>query len=143
MTPWRIERFGPYKGGRHGERVDRLLANNLIGGGWEQLPNLEGVVSKTKLAEAYRAAYPEAKSSTAANYVGQLWSLLHRMQEGELVVLSMKTTGTIAVGRIAGPYQYRSDLGDDLRHCRPVTWIATDVSATRSTRISSSHSVPS
>jgi restriction system protein len=115
------------KGGRHGERVDRLVANNLIGGGWEQLPSLDNVDSKEKLAEIYRAAYPDAKSSTAANYVGQLWSLVHRMQQGELVVLSMKTTGTIAVGRIAGPYQYRDDLGEDLRHCRPVTWLATDI----------------
>jgi restriction system protein len=115
------------KGGRYGERVDRLLASNVIGGGWEQLPSLEHVDSKEKLAEIYRAAYPDMKSSAAANYVGQLWSLVHRMQEGELVVLSVKTTGTIAVGRIAGPYQYRDDLGEDLHHCRPVTWLATDI----------------
>jgi restriction system protein len=39
----------------------------------------------------------------------------------------VKTTGTVAVGTIAGPYQYRTDLGDDLQHVRPVKWIATDV----------------
>lgn len=115
------------KGGRYGERVDRFLANEVIGGGWEQLPSLEHVDSKERLAEVYRAAYPDMKASAVANYVGQLWSLVHRMQEGELVTLSVKTTGTIAVGRIAGPYEYRNDLGEDLRHCRPVTWLATEI----------------
>jgi restriction system protein len=115
------------KGGRNGEREDRLLEHNLIGGGWDQLPSLEDVTSKQELADLYRTSYPEAKASTASNYVGQLWSLLTRMQERELVVLPLKTTGTIAVGRIAGPYQYRTDLGDDLRHCRPVSWMATDI----------------
>jgi restriction system protein len=115
------------KGGRNGEREDRLIEHNLIGGGWEQLPSLEGVSSKDELSDLYRASYPDAKASTVSNYVGQLWSLLDRMEDGELVVLPLKTTGTIAVGRVAGPYQYREDLGNDLRHCRPVTWITTDV----------------
>ena len=115
------------KGGHHGEREDRLLANNLIGGGWEELPSLEGIREREQLAERYAAAYPDASPSTRGNYVGQLWSLLTRMQVGELVVLPLKTTGTIAVGRIAGPYQYRDDLGADLKHFRPVEWIAKDV----------------
>ena len=119
------------KGGRNGEREDRLIEGNLIGGGWEQLPSLEGVGSKEQLAEIYQAAYPEQKPSTVVNYVGQLWSLVTRMQDDELVVLPLKTTGTIAIGRVAGPYQYREDLGDDLRHCRPVNWVATDVDRDR------------
>jgi restriction system protein len=49
------------------------------------------------------------------------------MAEGELVVLPLKTTGTIAVGRIMGPYQYRTDIGADLRHVRPVRWERDDV----------------
>ena len=94
------------KGGHHGEREDRLLANNLIGGGWEELPSLEGVGEREQLAERYAAAYPDASPSTRANYVGQLWSLLRRMQVGELVVLPLKTSGTIAVGRISGPISF-------------------------------------
>jgi restriction system protein len=115
------------KGGRNGEREDRLLEHGVVGGGLGGVPDLTGVASKEELAHLYRAAYPEAKASTVSSHVGQLWSLANRMQDGELVVLPLKTTGTIAVGRIAGPYQYRTDLGEDLRHCRPVAWIATDV----------------
>lgn len=115
------------KGGRSGEREDRLLKHGLIGGGWEPLPSLEAVTSKDALAAIYAEAYPSAGIKTRANYVGQLWSLVHRMQDGDLVVLPLKTRGTIAVGQVQGPYQFRMDLGEDLRHCRPVKWIAEDI----------------
>jgi restriction system protein len=49
------------------------------------------------------------------------------MADGELAVLPLKTSGTIAVGRINGPYAYRDDLGPDFRHARPVEWLATEV----------------
>jgi len=115
------------KGGRHGEREERLLHHGLLGGGWEQLPSLLGVHDVQDLAGRYAAAYPDSTAKTASNYVGQLWSLLHRMQIGELVVLPLKSTGTIAVGRISGEYAYREDLGGDLRHVRSVTWERTDI----------------
>lgn len=115
------------KGGRHGEREERLLEHGLIGGGWERLPLLEGVTSKQDLAALYVEHLPEASDKRMANHVAQLWSLRDRMKVNELVVMPLKTTGTIAVGRISGDYEYRQDLGDDLRHCRPVRWLATDV----------------
>ncbi len=115
------------RGGRRGEREERLLGEGLIGGGWEDLPDLSGASTKEELTTIYQQAYPEVGRQTVAAYVGQLWSLLRRMQEGELVVMPLKTMGTIAVGRISGPYQYRTDLGPHIRHVRPVSWIATDV----------------
>ena len=134
--PWRdVNRFGHHvtmavwtvKGGRQGERETRLLEHGLLGGGWEQLSSLQGVQGRDELAVRYAEGYPDVAVKTASSYVGQLWSLVHRMQVGELVVLPLKTTGTIAVGRITGPYQYRTDLGSDLTHVRPVEWDRTDV----------------
>lgn len=115
------------KGGRRGEREDRLLEHGIIGGGWEDLPSLKDVKSKEELAALYSSSYPDAGASTRANYVGQLFSLIQRMEVGELVVLPLKTTGTVAVGRIDGPYEFREDLGDDLKHIRSVKWLRTDV----------------
>jgi restriction system protein len=115
------------KGGRQGEREQRCLEHGVIGGGWEKLSSLAEIKSKGELAALYAHTYPEAGVKAQTNYVAQLWSLLRRMEEGQLVVLPLKTTGTIAVGRITGPYEYRDDLGDDLLHTRRVTWIATDV----------------
>jgi len=114
-------------GGRRGEREERLLAHGLIGGGWEELPDLSTVTSREELKSIYERTYPDSSPQTVAAYVGQLWTLLRRMEEDNLVVMPLKTMGTVAVGHIAGPYQYRTDLGPDIRHVRPVSWIATDV----------------
>jgi restriction system protein len=115
------------KGGRHGEREDRCLEKGLIGGGWEQIPDLTAIESRAALADLCEEAAPGWAPKTRSNYVAQLWSLRERMSDGELVVLPLKTTGTIAVGRVNGPYEYRQDLGEDFKHARPVTWLKTDI----------------
>lgn len=122
MAVWTV------KAGRHGELEDRFLQQGLIGGGWPALADLAPVDSREKLREAYASAYDDQSPRQQANYVAQLWSLRSLMEVDELVVVRLKTTGTIAVGRIAGPYAYRGDLGEDLRHTRGVAWLSTEVS---------------
>lgn len=115
------------KGGRHGEREERCLEHSVIGGGWEDIPNLAEVASREQLSVLCEESAPSWSARTRANYVAQLWSLRERMQVGELVVLPLKTSGTIAVGKVIGPYAHRDDLGSDFRHTRPVEWLATEV----------------
>jgi predicted Mrr-cat superfamily restriction endonuclease len=43
MTVWTV------KGGRHGEREERLLREGLFGGGWERLPSLAAIGTKDDL----------------------------------------------------------------------------------------------
>ncbi len=121
MAVWTV------KGGRHGEREERCLEHGLVGGGWEQIPDLSNIDSRVALNALCEQAAPEWSTKTRSNYVAQLWSLRDRMQPDELVVLPLKTTGTIAVGRVSGPYAYREDLGDDFRHTRAVKWLRTDL----------------
>lgn len=115
------------KGGRHGERDERCLEHGVIGGGWEKIPDLSEVKSKEELAGICEQAEPDWSTKTRSNYVGQLWSLRERMQEGELVALPLKSSGTVAVGRVAGPYAHREDLGQDFKHTRSVEWLAKEV----------------
>lgn len=115
------------KGGRHGEREERCLEHGVIGGGWEDIPDLTAVASKDELSGLCEVAAPSWSTRTRANYVAQLWSLRKRMTDGELAVLPLKTSGTIAVGKISGPYAYRDDLGSDFRHTRSVEWLQTEV----------------
>lgn len=121
MAVWTV------KGGRHGEREERCLEHGVIGGGWEKIPDLSQVDSKEPLAALCEQAEPGWSSKTRSNYVGQLWSLRERMKDGELVALPLKTSGTVAIGRITGAYSYRDDLGDDFKHARSVEWLATEV----------------
>lgn len=115
------------KGGRHGEREERCLEHGVIGGGWEDIPSLSEVESKEVLSAVCETAAPGWSTRTRANYVAQLWSLKERMRDGELVVLPLKTSGTIAVARVNGPYAYRDDLGADFKHTRAVEWLATEI----------------
>lgn len=121
MAVWTV------KGGRRGEREERCLEHGVIGGGWEGIPDLSQVASKEALAAVCEQAEPDWSAKTRSNYVGQLWSLRERMQEDELVALPLKTSGTIAVGRVNGPYSYRDDLGKDFKHARSVEWLDTEV----------------
>ncbi len=121
MAVWTV------KGGRHGEREDRCLEHGVIGAGFVDIPDMSEVANQEALSELCEQAAPDWAPRTRATNAGQLWSLRERMQEGELVVLPLKTTGTIAVGRVTGPYAYRDDLGADIRHVRSVEWLATDV----------------
>lgn len=121
MAVWTV------KGGQHGEREERCLDHGVIGGGWEEIPDLSNVASKDELAVICEQAEPGWSAKTRSNYVGQLWSLRERMEQGELVALPLKTSGTVAIGRVNGPYKYREDLGSDFKHARGVEWLETSV----------------
>src|SRR5437773_380832 len=120
MTVWTA------KGGAKGEAEERCLTDGLVGKGGK-VGSLEGVKSRDEIKRLWGEAYPEMSTQQVVNHAAQLWSLVHRVQQDELVVLPLKTTGTIAVGRISGPYQYKPDIGGPLTHARPVKWLRTDV----------------
>lgn len=120
MAVWTV------KGGAKGEAEDECLSAGLIGKGGK-VPSLAEVSSRPEISALWSESYPEMSKQQTANHAGQLWSLVRRMQEGELVVLPLKTTGTIAVGRVTGPYQYRPEVGGALTHVRPVQWLKTDI----------------
>jgi restriction system protein len=113
------------KGGSRGEFEEAFLTHKVVGKGGT-LPDLSSANSVEELRAAFERWRPDFKKTQVVNHVGQYWSLLSRMEKGELVVVPLKTTGTIAVGRIDGGYEYRTDLGDELHHVRPVQWITTE-----------------
>lgn len=56
------------------------------------------------VAETYKGA----SDSKIANFAGQLWALRGRIEAGDLMVMPMKTTRQIALGRVTGSYEYRA-----------------------------------
>ena len=110
MTVWLV-RAGPY-----GERETLALEQGLSVIGWEEMGDLSGVASRQDLEELVRTTYPDAGKGRIANWVGQLWAFRERIQVGDLVVLPLKKQSAIAIGNIAGPYAFRSDLPADTHH---------------------------
>ncbi len=115
------------RAGRYGEREDLALERGVVVIGWEELPDLSHINSREALQALMEQAYPHAKRNTIANWLGQVWTFIHRIQEGDLVVLPLKRRSAIAIGQITGPYQYRPDFPEDARHTRPVNWLQTDI----------------
>jgi restriction system protein len=74
--------------------------------------------------------HPVASSAKVGNHVGQNWAFRERIQSNDLVVLPLKERAAIAIGKVIGPYEYHSDLGDGARHTRWVEWPRTDIPRT-------------
>lgn len=118
------------RAGRHGERENWALDNQVAGGGFREVADLSKATARDAVADLVRVGFPDAGPGLVANYAGQLWALRERIAVGDVVVMPMKTSGQIAIGKVTGDYQYLSDPDPERRHVRPVEWLRTDVPRT-------------
>ena len=116
MTLWLV------RSGKFGEREALALDKGLAVIGWDELPDLSKLTSRDELQAMLAATYHDVKVKTLANWESQLWPFAKVMAKGDLVVMPLKTRAAIALGRVSGPYAFRTDLGE-ARHTRPVEWI--------------------
>lgn len=117
------------RAGRYGEDEETSLENGLAIIGYREVSSLESAKSREDVASAVETGLAHAKKAAAANYTGQLWTFLHTMQQGDLVVMPRKQTSQIALGRVSGPYQYQ-EINGEPRHTRAVEWLRPDVPRT-------------
>ena len=118
------------RAGKAGERDSFALEHGLAGGGFREVGDLTGATTREDVHEAVKKGFPDASDGKINNFTGQLWALRSRIAEGDLVVLPLKTTSQIAIGRVTGSYRHRDDPDPDRRHVIPVEWLATDVPRT-------------
>ncbi|VVB62507.1 Restriction endonuclease [uncultured archaeon] len=115
------------RAGRSGEYEDLALKSGRALISFYQVPDMSSVDSKDELFDILREAYPNHLKNAIFNFRGQLWAFLKRIQEGDLVILPLKTRSVIAIGKVIGPYEYKSDNPEGARHTRPVEWIRADI----------------
>lgn len=120
-TAWLI------RAGKHGEHEDFNLDNGLAGIGWGEVPNLGEVASRDDLRKLVRDAQPDSKRMSVSVQAGQIWRFKTEVRVGDLVVLPLKTTGQIALGKVTRQYWYREDEDANRRHVVSVEWKRTDV----------------
>lgn len=116
MTLWGI------RSGKYGEREAFALESGLAVIGWEAVPDLGSVKDRDALRDLLEATYPDEKRKTLLNWESQIWPFYKGMASGELIVMPLKHRSAFAIGKIAGPYQYRMQ-GDEGLHTRPVEWL--------------------
>lgn len=115
------------RAGRAGERDQWALREGLAGGGFREVESLEAADSRERVLELTAAAFAGEGESRIANYASQLWALRGRIQVGDHIVLPLKTTGTLAIGRVRRGYHYLPNAEPDRRHAIQVEWLLDDI----------------
>jgi restriction system protein len=116
------------RGGRAGERDQWALDNSIAGIGFHEVPDISGVPTWDEMKEFAREHIPAVSPQAATNYAAQLWAFKERISVGDTVVLPIKNTPYIAIGRVKGEYKYDAKNSDpSRRHTRAVEWTRTDV----------------
>jgi restriction system protein len=119
------------RAGKAGEREQWAITTGHTGGGYGGVADLSGAASREAVLDAVITAYPDAKDQAAKNFAAQLWALRHRISVGDLIVMPLKSSPHLAIGRVKGDYRYLLDENDsDRRHVRPMEWLVTDVPRT-------------
>jgi restriction system protein len=116
------------RAGRNGEFEEWALRNNVAGGGFREVGDISGCGSRDEVLAALTIAMPERASKALLNFAAQLWTLRGRIQKGDIIVLPLKTTKQIAIGRCTADYKYLPGDDPSLRHSVAVEWVRTDVS---------------
>lgn len=121
MTTWVV------RSGRQGERDQWCLTNGVAGGGWHEWPDLTGTPSREAMRAIVDQVKPDAKPGARAGWASQLWAFLH-IAPGDLVIMPMKTTKTLALGVCTKGYHYvAAEPEPTKRHRIGVDWKRDDV----------------
>ncbi len=123
MNVWMI------RGGGRGEHDDKFLNDARIYLTWHRSrADLSGASDKAELREILARLYPGIPPGRLRNNLGQFRSFVQKMQRGDIVLMPRRIKkGFIAVGEIAGDYEYDHAAADPYYHSRRVKWLDTDV----------------
>jgi restriction system protein len=114
------------RGGANGEYEEYALEHGIALIGFQEVPALDAATDYDGILKLVNQAQPGLKPRAAGNYAGQLWAFAIAMKEGDIVAMPRKLTSQVALGRVAGPYQFLK-IDDKKRHTRAVKWIRPDV----------------
>ena len=118
------------RAGRHGEREQWALDNSCVVVGWDEIGDLSVAQSRDEVFGLLHDRHPEAAPKTLANHAAQLWAFASRIEIGDLVVLPLKSTPALAMGRVTGRYEYVPTNPAGAVQTRPVEWVRTDIPRT-------------
>lgn len=125
MRAWLI------RAGRAGERERWALSEGVTGGGFGDVPDLTGAQDRAAVFTAVTSGIEGVKEGRAKNFAAQLWALRNRIDIGDLVVMPLKSSPHLAIGRITGDYAYAADEADPTkRHRRTADWVAPEIPRT-------------
>ncbi|WP_339744174.1 restriction endonuclease [uncultured Maricaulis sp.] len=109
--------------GKYGENEPRALQDGKLATGWDLSRELETCSSREEILAYLEPCYPSQKQGTIQNWAVQINQLKHQVEPNDLVVLPLKTSGEIAIGRVKGGFM----MVDGKHPGREVIWLVTDL----------------
>ena len=114
------------------ESFDRVaLDNNIILFHWRTLPDLSPYDTRAKLKDIFEKTFPDEKPGAIVSWYSQMWSFIHGIEIGQLVILTRQDSSRIAIGEVTGEYRFDRNVAGGPWHCRPVKWIERNLSRDR------------
>ena len=116
MNVWMV------RGGKFGEYEATAFEKNLACLGFIEVPDLNKAKTEAAMRDLIQKSYPDASPARVSNNLAQVFGFAHRIQISDIIATPVKGQPQIALARVTGPYEYRTDLGP-IHHVRNVEWI--------------------
>jgi restriction system protein len=118
-----VKRLWVVRLGRHGEQEAHALETGELVLGF-RIGDLRGAKDRDAVLKLVEQAWPDAKRGRQANNATQLNQFSNTIQNGDLVVVPLKTSRKVAIGEIIGPCAPTAE-GHPMR---PVRWMKQEIS---------------
>ena len=103
-----------------------FVGHGFVSLGWSRMPDVRTLgPDRETLKTVLAAAYPRAKPGAIPVWAGQFLRFGFEMEPGDLVVYPEKATRTVAIGEVAGDYEWHEGVVHP--HRRAVRWLEVDV----------------
>lgn len=109
--------------GKNGEREAAALEDSNLRIGFDLTEDISHLKDREALIGKMAELFPNDKPNKHRNFAAQINQFINVAETGDLVVTPFKTTGTIGIGRLAGPYK----AGPKGEALRPVQWLKIDL----------------
>lgn len=97
--------------------------------GWSTMGDLSDIKTKDDLTSKYNIFWPNDKSKTKGQNIGQIWRFVKEMQIGDYVVFA--DDNLCHIGRVTSDYYFDSNnysnQSPDYANVRDVQWLKTDI----------------
>ena len=89
--------------------IEEMKARNRIAVGWSLVKDLSrlAIARPSDISDLIRSSYPNLQNAHLGG--PSLWNLFHKMQIGDLVILSARGARN-SVFEVVGPYTYEPDV---------------------------------
>ena len=92
-----------FRAGKNGEYEAKFLNEKKIYLTWDNLSiDLSKYKDRDKLLQKLTDIYNGEKPNTIKNWASQIYSIAHRIEKGDWIVLPSKVSSTIHFGKVVG-----------------------------------------